>query len=185
MALTLNPRAKLTLIGILVIVMVFFAWVVAAYNGLVARDQGVSAQWAQVENQYQRKIDLIPRLVNVTSQYQQFERSTLENITRLRSQWLNASGIDQRINLTNSLDQTIFLIKATYENYPELHSDQLVAGLMDELAGTENRIAVERARFNDSVRTYNTAVLSFPTTLIAGWFGFHTRAYYDPIPGGP
>ena len=121
MALTLNPRAKLTLIGILVIVMVFFAWVVAAYNGLVARDQGVSAQWAQVENQYQRKIDLIPRLVNVTSQYQQFERSTLENITRLRSQWLNASGIDQRINLTNSLDQTIFLIKATYENYPELH----------------------------------------------------------------
>src|SRR5256885_5371379 len=105
MTLTLGSRRRLTLVGILVIVLVLLAWIVAAYNSLVAKDQGVTAQWAQVENQYQRKIDLIPSLVGAVTQYQQFERSTLENITRLRSQWLNTSGIDQRINTSQSLDQ--------------------------------------------------------------------------------
>src|SRR5256885_14223831 len=78
-----------------------------------------------------------------------------------------------------------FAIRVTYENYPDLHSDQLVAGLMDELAGTENRIAVERMWYNDAVRSYNTAVISFPNSLLAGSFGFQPRQYYDPIPGGP
>ena len=185
MTLTLGSRRRLTLVGILVIVLVLLAWIVAAYNSLVAKDQGVTAQWAQVENQYQRKIDLIPSLVGAVTQYQQFERSTLENITRLRSQWLNTSGIDQRINTSQSLDQNLFAIRVTYENYPDLHSDQLVAGLMDELAGTENRIVVERMWYNDAVRSYNTAVISFPNSLLAGSFGFQPRKYYDPIPGGP
>ncbi|MCI4371247.1 MAG: LemA family protein [Thermoplasmata archaeon] len=178
-----SPPAHL--VGIGVIVIVFFAWVVASYNSLVVKNQAVTAQWAQVENQYQRKIDLIPALVSTVSQYQQFERSTLENITRLRSQWQNATGVDQRINTSTSLDQNIFLIRVTYEAYPDLHSVTVVAGLMDELAGTENRIPVERARYNDAVRVLDTAVISFPNSLLSGSFGFHARRYYDPFPGGP
>ena len=185
MALTLGSRRGLTLVGILVIAVVLLAWVVAAYNSFVAKDQMVTAQWAQVENQYQRKVDLIPSLVATVQQYQQFERSTLENITRLRSQWLNTSGIDQRINVSQSLDQNLFAIRVTYENYPDLKSNQVVASLMDELSGTENRIATERMWYNDAVRSYNTAVISFPNSLLAGSFGFQPRKYFDPIPGGP
>jgi len=123
--------------------------------------------------------------VATVQQYQQFERSTLENITRLRSQWLNTSGIDQRINVSQSLDQNLFAIRVTYENYPDLKSNQVVASLMDELSGTENRIATERMWYNDAVRSYNTAVISFPNSLLAGSFGFQPRKYFDPIPGGP
>lgn len=185
MASMLNSRARIALVGIALFVIIFLAWIVASYNSLVAKDQGVTAQWAQVENQYQRKIDLIPNLVATVSQYQQFERSTLENITRLRSQWLNATGINQQVNTTNTLDQNLIAVRVVYENYPELHSVVLVAGLMDELAGTENRIAVERSRYNDAVRVYNTAVISFPGVIVAGMFGFPQREYYNPIPGAP
>ena len=83
------------------------------------------------------------------------------------------------------LDQNLFAIRVTYERYPELQSIQLVADLMTSLEGTENRIAVERGRYNDAVRVYNTAVISFPGKVVAGMFGFQARSYYNPIPGGP
>jgi len=97
---------------------------------------------------------------------------------------MSASGLDQRVNITNAIDVLLFHMTATYENYPELHSVSLVAGLMDELAGTENRIAVERMRFNDDVLAYNTQVRTFPSNVVAGWFGFHETQYYT-IPGHP
>ena len=155
-----------------------------SYNALVSKQATVQAQWAQVVNQYQRKIDLIPSLVSAVSGYMQFERNTLGNITKLRSQWGNTTNLDQKLNVTNSIDNLLIQVRATYEAYPDLHSDQLVAGLMDELAGTENRIAVERGRFNDAVRDYNTSVNSFPSNLVANWFGFHATAYYN-TPGNP
>ncbi len=85
----------------------------------------------------------------------------------------------------NAIDQNLFRITVTYENYPDLHSIAAVVSLMDELTGTENRIAVERMRFNDQVREYNTQVRSFPSNVIAGWYIFREQGYYDPIPGGP
>jgi len=168
-----------------VIVLIFAAWIVVAYNGLVSKQSNVEAQWAQVENQYRRKIDLIPELVNVTSQYTQFEANVLTNVTELRTKWLSAKTIPEQVNLSNLLNLQVSTLVATFEAYPELHSIGLVAGLFDELAGTENRITVERARFNDGVRSYNTQVRSFPDNIIAGWFGFKEFEYYDPIPGGP
>jgi LemA protein len=181
----LGPKGVIVLAIVLIGLLVFVSWVALAYNSLVRRDTAVLAQWAQVENQYQRKIDLIPRLINITSQYTQFERSVLENITRLRTQWMNSSGLGARINNSIILDQQIFLLIATYENYPSLRSIDLVYDVMTELTGTENQIAVERMRFNEAVRVYNTQVRSFPDTLIAGSFGFQVRPFYDPIPGGP
>ena len=181
----MRARRGAIIIAIVLIAVVFLGVLAVSYNGLVANQQAVLAQWAQVENQYQRKIDLIPRLVNLTSQYMQFERSTLLNITALRTQWQNATTIGARVNLSTQLDRQLILLVATYENYPELQSVGLVAGLMDELAGTENRIAVERGRFNDDVRTYNTRLQSFPDALAGRVFGFQPYDYYDPFPGGP
>ena len=179
------PNMKLSkpmLIGIIVtiIIVILAAWIVLAYNSLVSSEQTVEAQWAQVENQYQRKIDLIPNLINVTSQYTQFERSTLENITALRTQWLTDATAEDRLNTSELLDGQLTLLIATYENYPTLSSIPLVAGLMDELAGTENRIATERTRFNDDVRDYNIKVRKFPSNIVAGMFGFDEKEYYNP-----
>src|SRR2546425_2219563 len=179
-----SPIIAIGLIAVIITGVAAASSTVLTYNSLVSKQATVQAQWAQVENQYQRKIDLIPQLVNATGHYMQFEQSTLQNITRLRTQWMSASGVDQRVNITNAIDVLLFRMTATYENYPVLHSDILVAGLMDELAGTENRIAVERMRFNDDVLNYNTQVRTFPSNVVAGWFGFHETQYYT-IPGHP
>ena len=177
-------RGIIVVIAVVLIAVVLLGWIGLTYNSLVARQTSVQAQWAQVENQYQRKIGLIPNLVATVSQYQQFESGTLQNITALRSQWLNTTDLQARLNITNALDINLFNLRFTYENYPELQSIYAVSSLMDELAGTENRIAVERSRFNDQVRTYNTQVRSVPSNVVAGWFGFREYGFYDPIPGG-
>ncbi len=168
-----------------VILLIFSVWIIVAYNGLVGKQTSVEAQWAQVENQYRRKIDLIPQLVNITSQYTEFEAGVLANITELRTKWLSAKTIPEQVNLSNLLNLQIASLVATFEAYPYLRSIDLVAGLFDELAGTENRITVERGRFNEGVRSYNTQIRSFPDNIVAGWFGFKEFEYYDPIPGGP
>ena len=180
----MKPSVPL-LIGIIavIVLIVTAAWIIVAYNGLVSSEQKVESQWAQVENQYQRKIDLIPNLVNVTGQYTQFEKSTLENITNLRTQWLSDLTSEERINTSVALDGEINALVLAYysaENYPTLSSIELVTGLMDELAGTENRIATERMRYNEEVRDYNTKVNKFPSNLVAGMFGFDERDYYNP-----
>ncbi|OGS48757.1 MAG: hypothetical protein A3K68_03985 [Euryarchaeota archaeon RBG_16_68_13] len=185
MKLALGPRGVAILVVVGIVVLGLLGWMVLAYNGLVAKDQTVLAQWAQVENQYQRKIDLIPQLVAVTSQYQQFEQSLLTNITELRSRWQNATSFVERVNITNALDVNLFYLVATYEAYPTLSSIEVVRDLFFSLEGTENRITVERSRYNDAVRVYNTQIRSFPDLLIAGMFGFQDRPLYDPIPGGP
>jgi len=184
MAYRLGPRALIPLLA-LVIVGGILGSIVLSYNSLTTKDQTVTAQWAQVENEYQRKINLIPTLVSIARNYTQFERSVLENITRLRSAWLNASGLEQRINVSTELDQNLFLIRATYEAYPELQSQQIVQNLMFSLEGTENRIATERMRYNEAVRVFNTSIATFPNVLCSGGFGFRARPYFDPIPGGP
>jgi LemA protein len=171
---------------VVVALLITVIWVVVVYNGLVTSEQQVEAQWAQVENEYQRKIDLIPNLVNVTSQYTQFERSTIENVTALRTQWLSDLTSNERVNTSIALDGELNALVLAYysaENYPTLSSIPLVAGLMDELAGTENRIAVERMVYNEDVRDYNTKIAKFPGNLVAGMFDFEKKRYFDPIPG--
>ena len=181
----LTSKIGIILLGVLIASVIFTTVSAATYNALATKQATYQAQWAQVENQYQRKIDLIPELVVQVSGYREFESQTLENITRLRTQWLNASTQVIKVNVTTAIDQNLFKLQATYENYPYLQSITVVAGLMDELAGTENRIAVERFRYNDDVRSYNTQIVTFPGNIYAGLFGFQRAPYYDPIPGGP
>ena len=181
----LGPIALIAIIILIATPLLFATWVAVTFNSFVGKDQAVLTQWAQVETQYQRKINLIPEIVAIASSYTQFERSVLENITRLRSQWQNASGINQQINNATSIDQTLYLIKITYEAYPELRASELLINVMDTLTGTENRIAVEQSRYNGAVGVLNAQIRSFPDGWVAGTFGFQPRPFYAPIPGGP
>lgn len=167
----------------IVIILIIIGWIWGSYNNFIILTQNIENQWAKVETQYQRRIDLIPNLVNTAKGYMQFEKSLLEEITSLRSQWMSATTVEDKVNFGNALDSALGRLLLVYENYPELKSIEAVASLMDELAGTENRIAVERSRFNDMVRNYNTAIKVFPSNILANTFGFEERSYFQAQPG--
>ena len=168
---------------IIVIAVILVFWLWGSYNNFVTLNQNVENQWANVQTQYQRRIDLIPNLVNTAKEYMQFEKSLLEDITSLRSQWMSATSVEDQVNVGNQLDSALGRLIAVYENYPVLKSDTVVSGLMDELSGTENRISVERSRYNEMVKNYNTAIKLFPSNILANAFGFKERVYFQAQPG--
>jgi len=187
MALSKGKVVGLVVAVIVVIaVLAFVAWTIGTYNGLVRENERIDSQWAQVANEYQRKVDLIPQLVATVSQYQQFEAGTLTNITQLRSRWMNASSSpEDQVNASNELDSNLRSVILTFEAYPELQSITAVSSLMYSLEGTQNRIAVERMRYNDDVRVYNAHLKSFPASWVAGWGGFDARSYYSSTAAPP
>lgn len=168
---------------ILGIIVLLALWMIFAFNSFVSKQEKVRGQWAQVETQYQRRIDLIPNLVETTKGYMQFESELMTNITELRSGWINANTPDEKMIAANELDFAISRLLMVYENYPELKSISAVSSLMDELSGTENRISVERQRYNEAVRTYNVAIKKFPNSILAGMFGFNNALYYESVTG--
>ncbi len=170
-------------VWILVIILILIFWVWGSYNNFIVLTQNIENQWAKVETQYQRRIDLIPNLVNTAKGYMQFEKSLLEEITSLRSQWMGAVTTEDKVKFGNALDSALGRLIVTVENYPELKTDRTILNLMDELAGTENRIAVERSRYNDMVRSYNTAIKVFPSNILANMFGFGERSYFQAQEG--
>ena len=161
-----------------VLIVLAGVFLVSGYNGIVSRRENITAQWAQVENQLQRRNDLIPNLVSTVKGYASHEKTLFEDITRARSQWQNAATVKEKVNAASAVDSALSRILAIAENYPVLKADGAFLKLMDELAGTENRIAVERMRFNDAVRQYNTAVRMFPGNVLAGMFGFQPASEY-------
>ncbi len=177
------PKLWLAVGGIVLVLLIIVAWWFGTYNSLVGADQAVQAQWAQVESQYQRRSDLIPNLVNTAKGYMQFERSLLEEITALRSQWSGAGTVEDKIKYGSALDGAIGRLLLVYENYPELKAIEAVRSLMDELAGTENRVAVERMRYNDQVRAYNTAIKVFPAKFVADSYGFREKPFFKAKEG--
>jgi LemA protein len=168
---------------ILGVIIILALWFVLASNSFVIKEENVKGQWAQVEAQYQRRIDLIPNLVETTKGYMQFESELMTNITALRSGWINANTPDEKITAANGLDSAISRLLVVYENYPELRSIAAISSLMDELSGTENRISVERQRYNDAVRKYNVAVKTFPNSVAAGILGYVAQPYYESMEG--
>jgi LemA protein len=177
----LKPKGILGIVIIVVVIalVIFGIWMITAYNSLVTQEETIDSQWAQVSNEYQRKIDLIPQLVEVVEDYQEFEASTLENVTALRTQWMEAKTTEAQVNASTELDKALLEVYLTYEAYPYLQSIEAVSSLMYTMEGTENRITVERMRYNEDVRDYNADVRSFPRSIIAGWFDFEKRSYYD------
>lgn len=172
---------RILLAGLLLLVvfgLIVGASVVPVYNGIVAKHEAITAKWAQVENQLQRRNDLIPNLVNTVKGYAAHEKQVFEDVTQARSLWASANTRDEKVKAAGSVDSALSRLIAVAENYPVLKADGTFLRLMDELSGTENRIAVERMRYNDAVREYNVSVRSFPGNFIAGKFGYKTATEY-------
>jgi LemA protein len=172
-------------IGIVIIVILIIVSIIwGSYNNLVQLDQTTQQKWADVEAQYQRRVDLIPNIVNVVESYAEFERDTLTQITQLRSQWQSQPSQEQRVETANQIETALSKLLLIAENYPELKTSTNFLSLQDSLAETENMISVARMRFNDAVRNYNTAVRVFPSNIIAGWFGFVEHKFFEAITPG-
>ena len=150
-----------------------------SYNTFVGQEEAIKAQWAQVENQLQRRNDLIPNLVETTKGFAQHEESVYKDIADARSQLLAAKSPTESIAAANNQSSALGRLLAVVENYPQLKSNEQFNRLMDELAGTENRLAVERGRYNDKVREYNTSRRSFPGNLTAKMFTFKDYPFYE------
>ena len=171
-------KKALIILAVVAVVLVLMA--VGIRNNLVTLDEDVNTAWAQVETVLQRRYDLIPNLVNTVKGYATHEKELFENVTRLRSQWGEAKTPEAKIQAANQLESTLSKLLVVSENYPELKANQNFMALQDELSGTENRISVERRRYNESVRAYNVAVRRFPASVFAGMFGFVKKdAYFE------
>ena len=150
-----------------------------SYNTFVSQDEGIKAQWAQVENQLQRRNDLIPNLVEATKGFAQQERDVFGAIADSRAKLAGATTPEQKMAAANEQSSALARLLVVVENYPTLKSDATFSRLMDELAGTENRIAVERMRYNEAVQAYNTQRRSFPSNITAGIFGFKEATLFQ------
>jgi LemA protein len=149
-------------------------------NRLVALHENVQATWGQVETVLQRRYDLIHNLVNTVKGYAKHEKELLEDVTRLRSQWGSARTVDEKVKAAGQLEGTLSRLLLVAEQYPDLKANQGFRDLQYELAGTENRIAVERQRYNESVREYNTSIRQFPGSLVAGIRGMTAdKTYFE------
>ena len=167
----------------LVVVAVLTVWAVSLNNQLVALRENCRTSWAQVETVLQRRFDLIPNLVATVKGYAAHEKGILEDVTRLRSQWAGAKTTDEKAQAAMQLEGALGRLLLVAENYPDLKASANFRDLQYELAGTENRIAVERQRYNDALRAYNTKVQQFPASIIAGLHGYTpSTAYFEASP---
>src|SRR5438132_12446529 len=150
-----------------------------SYNKFVGQEEAIKAQWAQVENQLQRRNDLIPNLVETVKGYAQHEESVFKDVADARTQLLSAKSPEEKIGAANRETSALGRLLAIAENYPQLKANEQFNRLMDELAGTENRLAVERQRYNEAVQQYNTARRQFPGNLTAKMFGFKDYPFFE------
>ncbi len=179
-------------IVLIVIVALIALWGVTKYNGFVNKEETVKQAWAQVENQYQRRADLIPNLVNTVKGYAAHESSTLEGVIAARARAtqvtvnpddLSPEAIAEYQAAQGQVSSALGRLMAIAENYPDLKANQNFLELQAQLEGTENRISVERQRFNEAVQGYNTSLRRFPGNIFAGLFGFQQHGYFEAAEG--
>ncbi len=178
----MNNGVKITLIVILVLstlVVIPLFWGVGQYNQVVAMDEQVKSQWAQVENQLKRRYDLIPNLVETVKGYAKHEKELFENIANARTKYFQANTVKDKIQASQQLEGVLSRLLMLQENYPQLKANESFLKLQDSLEGTENRIAVERKRYNDDVRTLNTYRRSVFGRFFASLAGVNEAAYYE------
>lgn len=177
--MTLFAKIALAIVGLFVIVGV---WLGVSYNGLVTANEGVKTKFADLDAQYQRRMDLIPNVVETVKGSAKFEQSTLEAVVAARSAWATAKSagdIDGQVNAANSFDSALSRLLVTVEAYPDLKSTQAFRDLTVTLEGSENRIAVARRDYNGAVQTYNLRTKRFPSNLVASMFGFEEAAFFQ------
>ncbi|MBP1763336.1 MAG: LemA family protein [Firmicutes bacterium] len=166
------------LIGVLVLVVVIGISAVSGYNSLVALNENVNGKWSQVENQLQRRADLIPNLVETVKGAAAQERQLIQSVTDARAKLGGAQGPAAKAAANDELSGALSRLLVVVENYPNMKTDQNFRQLTDELAGTENRLAVARKDYNDSVQIYNTKIRTFPTSIYANMLGFGQKEYF-------
>ncbi len=173
-------KTGLIVLGVIAVIVVGIGgMVMSKYNALVTMDTDIKAKWAQVENQLQRRADLIPNLVETVKGFAAQEKSILEAIANARARMAGGGNMQEQMAASNDLTNALGRLLVVVENYPKLKSDATFIRLMDELAGTENRLAVERKRYNDSIQAYNTTIRMFPGSLIASAFGFRQYPFFQ------
>ena len=185
-------KGLVILIAVAAVVLGIFFWFQGNYNKMVKMDEGVQAAWSQVENVYQRRADLIPNLVATVKGYASHEQQTLEGVISARSKAtqitvnpedLTSEQMEKFQKAQGELGAALGKLLAITENYPELKANENFLSLQSQLEGTENRIAVERKKFNDAARVYNTTIRQFPKNIVAGMFGFEKKPYFEAAEG--
>ncbi len=185
-------RGYVVLIVIVAVVLMLFFWIKGMYNSMVRMDEGVSSAWAQVENVYQRRADLVPNLVATVKGYAEHESSTLEAVVNARAKAtqmtvdpssLSEAEIAQFTAAQDELGAAIGRLLVSVERYPDLKANQNFLELQAQLEGTENRITVERQKFNEAARSYNVTIRRFPNNIFAGMFGFEKKGYFEASEG--
>jgi LemA protein len=184
--------ALIVLVVVLLAIVGIGVWAVGINNDLVGREQAVNEKWAQVQNVYQRRADLVPNLVETVKGFATQERTVLEEVTRARASVAGIKATPELVNdpqalqkfqqAQNQLGGALSRLLVVVERYPELKSNQNFLTLQSQLEGTENRITVERRRFNEDVRDYNTSLRRFPASMIASFAGFKQKAFFEATP---
>jgi LemA protein len=178
----MDSKKKTLIIVLAVIVflaMAAYSFFAGNYNKFVQLDTTVKSSWAQVENQLQRRYDLIPNLVETVKGYAKQEKDVMVEVTNARAKVGGAGNVPDKIAANNQLSGALSRLMVVVEKYPDLKSNQNFMALQDELAGTENRIAVERMRYNEAVQIYNQTIKTFPSNLLAGMYGFKDAAFFE------
>jgi LemA protein len=174
---------KKSLLIIIGIVLVLGIWVFGGYNGFVTSKEAVDSSWAQVETQYQRRFDLVPNLVSTVKGAAEFEQSTFLEVTQARTQWQSAGSRGAQTEAATGLEGALGRLLLTFENYPDLKATEAYRDLLTQLEGTENRIAVARRDFNETVRAYNVKVKRVPGLFLARLFGFTPEEFFESDEG--
>ena len=164
---------------LIVIALVLVGTIISTYNSLARKDVLVDNTWAEIDNQLKRRSDLIPNLVETVKGYAAHEKEVFLKVTEARAKVAGAGSISDKIQANNGLAAALSRLLLVVERYPDLKANVNFIRLQDELAGTENRISVERRRYNESVRKYNVTIRRFPTNLLAGLFGFDKAAFFE------
>ena len=185
-------KGLIVLIVVVAVVLILFFWIKGMYNTMVRMDEAVSQAWAQVENVYQRRADLVPNLVSTVKGYAEHESSTLEAVVEARAKATQATvdpsnlseeELSRFMSAQNELGTAIGRLLVSVERYPDLKANQNFLELQAQLEGTENRITVERQKFNEAARNYNVTVRRFPNNIFAGMFGFEKKGYFEASEG--
>ncbi len=182
----LNKGCTISLIiaGVIILFLAIFVGnLIGSYNTMIKMNEQIDNQWSNVENQYQRRMDLIPNLVNSVKGYVEHEREVFTKIAEARSNYTGSSSKEGKMKAANQLEGALSRLMVIVERYPNLKASQNFTQLMDELAGTENRVAVARRRYNESVRQYNSYIKQFPQKLIASLFNFQKAEYFEAEEG--
>ncbi|HOH95603.1 MAG: LemA family protein [Paludibacteraceae bacterium] len=171
---------------IIAVVAAIVVWIFSSYNGMITMEESVNSAWSQVENQYQRRMDLVPNLVNTVKGYAAHEEGTLTAVVEARAKATNltvdindAESLAKYQESQGELSKAMSRLMMITENYPDLKANQNFLQLQAQLEGTENRISTERKRFNEAVQSFNTKIRRFPNSLIAGIFGFAQKPYFE------